>query len=339
MKADLSPNEIAILANYRFVVSEPEKDVQINFSPFFNESTMSSCLKRFKDELGAPDLKTAASLFMKRHAFLAALYLYSMSAFNKKLDVSPENIILEDAIHDGLWLPGFYLKNKTTDVCPTRDRAEWRAEAVRHLFVDNLFPVMDAISKSANISKLILWENVAVYIFWLYEKILSEVADPEVKLRAAEDLSFLVEHAPGKLFGRYSKNPITRFYSETVYQEGTDSYIRIRKTCCYSYMLKEKGSYCKTCPHTCGMKIGSVKMDKNFTEQINGLLEKYTELLVGEGSAENVEKVKTWILYSHIAKSMPPLAKHWNAEYPDAKDQIKNVIAEVKEMNEKNRQK
>lgn len=80
-------------------------------------------------------------------------------------------------------------------------------------------------------------------------------------------------------------------------------------------------------------------MEKDFTEQINGLLEKYTELLVGEGSAENVEKVKTWILYSHIAKSMPPLAKHWNAEYPDAKDQIKSVIAQVKEMNEQNRQK
>jgi hypothetical protein len=80
-------------------------------------------------------------------------------------------------------------------------------------------------------------------------------------------------------------------------------------------------------------------MDKNLTEQLNGLLEKYAELLVGEGSPENVEKVKIWIMYSHIAKSMPPLAKHWNAEYPDAKEQIKNVIAEVKEMNEKNRQK
>lgn len=79
-------------------------------------------------------------------------------------------------------------------------------------------------------------------------------------------------------------------------------------------------------------------MDK-LNEQINGLLEKYTELLVGEPTKENVEKVKAWIMYSHIAKSMPPLAKHWNAEYPDARDEIKNVIAEVKELNERNRQK
>ncbi len=80
-------------------------------------------------------------------------------------------------------------------------------------------------------------------------------------------------------------------------------------------------------------------MDRNYTEQVDGLLEKYTELLVGEATEENIEKVKTWILYSHIAKSMPPLAKHWNAEYPDAREQIKNVITEIKEMNERNRQK
>ncbi|MFT9598776.1 IucA/IucC family C-terminal-domain containing protein [Mesobacillus sp.] len=253
MRTELTQNEIDILANYRFVVAEPEKDVQIDFRPFMDAATMGVYLKRFNKGLKAPDLKTAASVFMKRHAFLAVLYLYSMSAFNKKLDVSPENIILADAIKGGLWLPEFYLKNKTTDMCPAGDREEWRAEAVRHLFVDNLFPVMDAISKSAKISKLILWENVAVYIFWLYEKILSQTEDLEVKARAAEDFSFLVESAPGKLFGRYNNNPIARYYSDPVYQEETDSYIRIRKTCCYSYMLKEKGSYCKTCPRTCGI--------------------------------------------------------------------------------------
>ncbi len=250
MKAALTSNEIAILANYRFVVTEPEQDVQIDFRPFMDEAAMGVYLKRFNKGLKAPDMKTAASVFMKRHAFLAVLYLYSMSAFNKKLDVSPENIILADAIKDGLWLPEFYLKNKSADVCTDGERQEWRAEAVRHLFADNLYPVLDAVSKSAKISKLILWENVTVYIFWLYEKILSEIEDPEVKVRAAEDFSYLVNSAPGNLFGRNSYNPIARYYSEPVYQEETQTYRRIRKTCCFSYMLKEKGSYCKTCPRT-----------------------------------------------------------------------------------------
>lgn len=253
MRAELTQNEIAILSNYRFAAAEPEKDVQIDFRLFMAEATMGVYLKRYNKGLKAPDMKTAASVFMKRHAFLAVLYLYSMSAFNKKLDVSPGNIILADAIKDGLWLPDFYLKSKSADLCPVGLRETWRMEAVRHLFADNLFPVMDAISKSAKISKLILWENVTVYIFWLYEKILSQTEDHEVKARAAEDFSFLVESAPGRLFGRYNNNPIARYYSEPVYQEETDSYIRIRKTCCFSYMLKEKGNYCKTCPRTCGL--------------------------------------------------------------------------------------
>ena len=252
MKAELTATEIAILTNYRFVDSEPDNDIQIDFRPFTDESAMGAYLERFNEGLKAPDAKTAASVFMKRHAFLAVLYLYSMTAFNKRLDVSPENIILADAIKDGLWLPGFYLKNKSTDVCPSDQREEWRKEAVRHLFIDNLSPVMDAISKSAKISKLILWENVAVYIFWLYEKILGESDDTLVKERAAEDFSFLVESAPGKLFGRHHKNPIARFYRKPVYEEETDSFIRVRETCCYSYKLKEKGRYCKTCPRTCG---------------------------------------------------------------------------------------
>ncbi|MBT2679004.1 (2Fe-2S)-binding protein [Bacillus sp. ISL-35] len=251
MKAELTSNEIAILANYRFVVAEPEKDVQIDFKPFMDESMMGAYLDRFNEGLKAPDAKTAASVFMKRHAFLAVLYLYSMTAFNKRIDVSPENIILADAIKDGLWLPEFYLKSKIADVCPDEERQEWRMEAVRHLFVDNLFPVMDAISKSAKISKLVLWENVAVYVFWLYEKILNESSDPDIRVRAEEDFTFLVESAPGRLFGRYHKNPIARYYTKPVYQEEVDSFIRVRKTCCYSYKLKEKGGYCKTCPRTC----------------------------------------------------------------------------------------
>jgi hypothetical protein len=64
---------------------------------------------------------------------------------------------------------------------------------------------------------------------------------------------------------------------------------------------------------------------------------KYSELLVGESSDEVKEKVKMWALYSHVAKSMPALAKHWNELYPDAKAEMKQVMEEIKELNEKHR--
>jgi hypothetical protein len=80
-------------------------------------------------------------------------------------------------------------------------------------------------------------------------------------------------------------------------------------------------------------------MDKELTKQFDGLLEKYTELLIGEVSDELTEKVKMWALYTHIAKSMPPLAKHWNATYPDAKNEMKTIINDIKTLNEKHREK
>jgi hypothetical protein len=78
-------------------------------------------------------------------------------------------------------------------------------------------------------------------------------------------------------------------------------------------------------------------MEKAFVKQFEALLEKYSELLVGESTDETKEKVKVWALYSHIAKSMPALAKHWNGLYPDAKEEMMKIINEIKVMNEQHR--
>ncbi|MCG8397115.1 YusU family protein [Bacillus atrophaeus] len=80
-------------------------------------------------------------------------------------------------------------------------------------------------------------------------------------------------------------------------------------------------------------------MEQKLKEQLDGLLEKYTELLLGETDAELKEDVKQWILYTHMAKSMPPLVRHWNESYPDAKQGIKEVIQHIKELNEEHRKK
>ncbi|MFD1737715.1 YusU family protein [Bacillus salitolerans] len=78
---------------------------------------------------------------------------------------------------------------------------------------------------------------------------------------------------------------------------------------------------------------------EKLNEQFEGLIEKYTELLLGDTSEELKEKVQMWALYTHIAKSMPPLAKHWNETYPDGKESMKQVINEIKELNEAHRMK
>lgn len=80
-------------------------------------------------------------------------------------------------------------------------------------------------------------------------------------------------------------------------------------------------------------------MNEKFREQFAGLLEKYSELLVGDTNDAVKEKVEVWALYSHIAKSMPALAKHWNHQYPDAKAEMMKLIAEIKQLNEHHRSK
>lgn len=80
-------------------------------------------------------------------------------------------------------------------------------------------------------------------------------------------------------------------------------------------------------------------MNQKLSEQLDGLLEKYSELMVGKNTPEIKEKVKMWALYSHIAKSMPPLAKHWNETYPDAKESMKELVTEIKKLNEEHRSK
>jgi hypothetical protein len=81
-----------------------------------------------------------------------------------------------------------------------------------------------------------------------------------------------------------------------------------------------------------------VMMEKIFAEQFEALLEKYSELLVGESSEQTKEKVKIWALYTHIAKSMPALAKHWNELYPEAKEEMREMINEIKLLNEQYRE-
>jgi hypothetical protein len=78
-------------------------------------------------------------------------------------------------------------------------------------------------------------------------------------------------------------------------------------------------------------------MNQVFVQQFEALMSKYSELLVGDSSEEIREKVTMWAMYSHIAKSMPALAKHWNEMYPDAKAEMRKVMEEIKELNEAHR--
>ncbi|TDL32497.1 DUF2573 family protein [Jeotgalibacillus sp. S-D1] len=72
---------------------------------------------------------------------------------------------------------------------------------------------------------------------------------------------------------------------------------------------------------------------KELSDQLKAMVDKYSELLIGDGSEESVEKVTQWILYNHIAKQMPALAKHWNSLYPEGKEEMKKVVLDIQKKN------
>ncbi|OPA80085.1 hypothetical protein BVG16_04865 [Paenibacillus selenitireducens] len=80
-------------------------------------------------------------------------------------------------------------------------------------------------------------------------------------------------------------------------------------------------------------------MENSFIDQFDGLLEKYTELLIGEATPEQVEKIKVWALYNQMHKTMPNLTQHWTAMHPEAKAAVRALFEEVKQLNEAHRAK
>jgi ferric iron reductase protein FhuF len=197
-------------------------------------------MKKLAYSIGAPSERTAASIFIKRYAFIAVISLFAMTTSNKKMNLSIDNIEMEEAEHGKDWLPTISFKEAAIETWNGIDRHKWRENVYRELFAENIYPLIEHFEKIFKVSKLVLWENIAVYLFWLYETELKDNDNPNVQ----DDFKFLTMEAEGRLFGRYHLNPIKKYFTE----KNSEDEIRMRKTCCFTYQLGSKR--CKTCPCT-----------------------------------------------------------------------------------------
>ncbi|WP_244671200.1 IucA/IucC family C-terminal-domain containing protein [Bacillus sp. NTK034] len=246
----LTGEQAEALRQFRLAQDSGERSpLTIEVKKLLDTVQTGSYLDKVKNHIGAADKKTAASILIKRYAFLPVIYLYSMTSWNIKLDIRHENVTFVSQEQDGLWLPSFsfiHLQGKGIET----ERENWREDAVGTLFNGHIFPVLNRIANEANVSKLILWENIAIYLFWLYEKILPSETHSE---QAAEDFKFILEEASGNLFGCGNTNPLKKFDSNKILIESTGKTVRPRKTCCFSY-LTSSGKRCGTCPQACRIK-------------------------------------------------------------------------------------
>lgn len=245
---DLLDIEKKELQQFRLGEVKIDSELSTEVIDLLNESVLETYLNKVKAHLGAPDLKVAGSLLIKRYAFLPVLYLYAMTAWDKKLDFSFANLSIESADSNGLWLPEFRFEKLQAENAGA-DRDQWRQECIESLFKDHVFPILEVTSRVSKAPKLILWENIAIYIFWLYETVLSQ--DPLLAQMAKEDFEYIVYKAEGTLFGSYHENPLKRYHNKKISIKDTGKEVRPRKTCCFSYMTAA-GKQCGTCPIVCG---------------------------------------------------------------------------------------
>jgi len=251
MTLAFNPEEIDVLVkDYRLAI-EPSTDGKFSMPAIdlLNNDKCSAYLGGVKGIFETSSDVATMSLFAKRYSYLIiASSLYAMSAFNKGLDYSIENCHIESSFQGQAWLPKVRLTDWPVSQPAEGGRKEWRDQVIRNIFAENIAKAWHSLSKVGPISKAVLWENTAIYVYWLYENKFGEGADADQQARIREDYDYLLNEAPAHLFGE-TKNPLARFNSAKVATLASETPIRIRKTCCYYYLAADDPEdYCPTCP-------------------------------------------------------------------------------------------
>lgn len=207
----------------------------------------SDYLDRLTVLLQSPSRMITASQVFKRYAFLTTVpLLYAMTVYNKGLDLSAENCSLESSPGHS-WLEHVSLVDIDIAMPETSERHVWRDTVIQTHFSGNIGELIAVMSRVANVPKTILWENVAVRVFSLYEKRIGVTGEQQEQLRSRADFQYLIHQAPGAMFGE-KQNPLGRFYGKPSFTSDSNAPMRVRKTCCFYYEVSSVEEYCTNCP-------------------------------------------------------------------------------------------
>ncbi|MBM7694438.1 ferric iron reductase protein FhuF [Peribacillus deserti] len=247
----LTKAEFDELANFRLTENTYTSNLSFSIDDLLIKEKRKKIIAEAAELLQSPNKMVAASILTKRLAFVPVIALYAFSRWNKRLQISFENIYLETGNSNAMWLPEFRLKDPAFKLAESNRDTE-REEVCTAVFAELIYPIMDSLNEETKLSKYIMWENISVYIVWMYETLMGEESCPKALQRLNGDFEYVTEKARGEIFGPYDMNPISRYISPKIIHEKGNSDIRYRTTCCFSYMLTgSAGKRCKTCPHVC----------------------------------------------------------------------------------------
>ncbi|KQB93664.1 iron reductase [Geobacillus sp. PA-3] len=234
----LSEAEIKALETYRFSGGTANVSSSMLFAQLLHDDEqLAKYVAHVRNEMGAANDAVAASMLVKRLSFLAPMALYAMSIWNKRLVLDPRRIWLDTDDEGEMWMPRFRLEPPEAEVCDI-ERSRWREQAVHDVFASLFAPLIAQLRHLTRISPLVLWENVAIYVYWVYERWLEDESLAPVADRLRDDFRFLIYEADGRLFGQ-KDNPLRRFFKGASGMQ--------RTTCCL-YVQTKGGTCCQTCP-------------------------------------------------------------------------------------------
>lgn len=217
---------------------------------WLDDGCCAGLLRNLAPIIGAPDMAIAASLLIKRLAFLATgNVLYAMTVFNQGLRLDLDNAHLEYAHDNGLWTSALPVDDIQCVACPPDGRDAWRAKIVESLFSRFFAPLCQTLSRVSGLPVAILWENIAVRVYSLYEGRMDDL-DEQAESRRRSDFAWLIGQAPPELFG-LENNPLKRFRRPLKMLPDGKSFRRFRRTCCFYYKASTPVEYCLNCPLNC----------------------------------------------------------------------------------------
>jgi len=247
----LTIEEQTALEQYRVsFTTEAPTQFTIKIDDLFQKDKLADYLSIVQKELQAPSLMSAASAFSKRYSYLVVVpALYAFSSWNKQLNMVGENLSLLSPESDEKWLPRLLLKERDASLLETKEERELaRNQLIETVFARHLSPLWDNLSAVTKIPKHILWENTAIYLYWLYESLLEkEELSPKVRDNIQLDYDYILHEAKAPLFGYFdNESPFLAYYGEK--QKVNGKALRIRKTCCFYYEISEEKAMCTICP-------------------------------------------------------------------------------------------
>ncbi len=189
----------------------------------------------------APHIVVAASMFAKRYAqMVVSSTLFSLVHYQIVLCLTVDKVVYGDDHTLQIPLDDIHVLQINDEM-----REKQYEKLFRQLFAEQIKPLFEVLQKVTKIKSSVLWENVAVRINSVYQKLLAQDLTDRQKKQIYQDF-FYLNNANGAIFG-LKENPISHYIK--IGQELENN--PCRETCCLFHKLEKKKealTYCQVCP-------------------------------------------------------------------------------------------